>query len=238
MPPIVTVRDRSLRLKRKSSTPVWLSLVWRVTLALALIGIVLAVHWIDRDGLRDTLDGQVSFTDVLYFTMITVASVGYGDIVPVTDQTRMFDTFVVTPVRLFLWLIFLGTAYDFVLKGVWERWRMSIIQRHLRHHTVVAGYGSSGSEAVNELLRRAARSRPDRRDRAARRRIARRAGARGRGDRRRRDPQRHAHRRQADPRQRADRRGGAGRYLDPDRADRPPPGARRADQCRDPVGGQ
>lgn len=50
--------------------------------------------------------------------MITVTTVGYGDIVPVTTQARMFDTFVVTPVRLFVWIIFLGTAYDFLLKNV------------------------------------------------------------------------------------------------------------------------
>lgn len=143
-----------LTLRRKSWTPVWLSLVWRVLLALALIGIALGGHWFDRDGLRDNIDGSISFIDVLYFTMITVTTVGYGDIVPVTDQARMFDTFVVTPVRLFVWLIFLGTAYDFLLKRVWEKWRMSGIQAKLHDHVVIAGFGTSGSEAVSELIRR------------------------------------------------------------------------------------
>jgi voltage-gated potassium channel len=66
----------------------------------------------------------------------------------------MFDTFIVTPVRIFVWLIFLGTAYQFVLRNVWEGWRMSRIQQHLHDHVIVAGYGTSGSEAVQELLRR------------------------------------------------------------------------------------
>lgn len=132
----------------------WLSLVWRVLLAFALIAIALAGHWFDRDGLRDNIDGAISFVDVLYFTMITVTTVGYGDIVPVTDQARMFDTFVVTPVRLFVWLIFLGSAYEFLFKHVWERWRMSVIQSKLKGHIVVAGYGTSGAEAVSELIRR------------------------------------------------------------------------------------
>ncbi|RVT91208.1 potassium channel family protein [Sphingomonas crocodyli] len=141
-------------MRRRSTVPVWLSILWRIGLALALVGIALAGHWFDRDGLRDNVDGSVSFVDVLYFTMITVTTVGYGDIVPVTEQARLFDTFVVTPIRLFVWLIFLGTAYDFLLKGVWERWRMKLIQNRLHDHIVVVGYGTSGTEAVAELVRR------------------------------------------------------------------------------------
>ncbi len=145
--------DRFLHLRRNSQTPAWASLLFRVALALALIGIALGGHWFDRTGLRDNVDGTISFVDVLYFTMITITTVGYGDIVPVTDQSRMFDTFVVTPIRLFVWLIFLGTAYDFVFKRIWEKWRMTAIQRNLKGHVVIAGYGTSGSEAMRELIR-------------------------------------------------------------------------------------
>src|SRR3546814_4159280 len=81
---------------------------------LALIGTAIAIHWFDRGGLVDQVDGHISFGDVLYFTMITITTVGYGDIVPVTPRARMFDTIAVTPIRLFVWLIFLGTAYDFI----------------------------------------------------------------------------------------------------------------------------
>lgn len=143
-------------LYRPSRTPAWLALSWRALLAFALIGIALAVHWFDRDGLRQSSGAPVTFADILYFTMITVTTVGYGDIVPVTQQARLFDTFVVTPIRLFVWLIFLGTAYDFLLKNVWQRWRMSVIQKQLRDHVVIAGFGNSGSEAASELIRRGA----------------------------------------------------------------------------------
>jgi voltage-gated potassium channel len=146
--------ERPLRLHRKSATPAWASLLFRVLLAIALIGVALAVHWLDRGGLRDNYDQNVSFVDVLYFTVITVTTVGYGDIVPVTDRARLFDTFLLTPIRLFVWLIFLGTAYDFVLKRVWEKWRMSVLQRRLRGHVVLTGFGTSGTEAFGELVRR------------------------------------------------------------------------------------
>jgi voltage-gated potassium channel len=154
MPQTSRQRDRFLRLHRAARTSPWLSLGWRIGLALALIGLALAVHWFDRDGLKDNVDGAISFADVLYFTMITVTTVGYGDIVPVTEQARLFDTFVLTPIRLFVWLLFLGTAYQFLLRGVWEKWRMAKIQANLRGHVVVAGYGTSGAEAVRELVRR------------------------------------------------------------------------------------
>lgn len=154
MPHTPRQRDRFLTLHRAARTSPWLSLSWRIGLALALIGLALAVHWFDRDGLKDNVDGAISFIDVLYFTMITVTTVGYGDIVPVTEQARLFDTFLLTPIRLFVWLLFLGTAYQFLLRGVWEKWRMSKIQANLRGHVVVAGYGTSGAEAVRELVRR------------------------------------------------------------------------------------
>ena len=147
---------RSLTLHRKSNTPPWLSLVLRMALAIALIGVALAIFWFDRAWLRDNADGQISFVDVLYFTIITITSVGYGDIVPVTAQARLFDSFLVTPIRLFVWLIFLGTAYDFLFKRVWDRWRMTMIQDKLTDHVVVIGYGTSGMEAVDELIRRGA----------------------------------------------------------------------------------
>ena len=145
----------ALRLHRKSRTPAWQSLLYRVGLVFALFCIAIGVHWFDREGLKDNIDGAISFTDVIYFTSITVTTVGFGDIVPVTDRARMFDTFIVTPIRIFIWLIFLGSAYDFLFKNMWERWRMSRIQATLDRHVVVVGYGISGGQtATDEIVKR------------------------------------------------------------------------------------
>lgn len=141
-------------LRRRSSLPVWADLAWRVALIIGMITIVLIVHWVERDGLKDNLDGNISFIDVLYFTTVTVTTVGYGDIVPVSDGTRLFETFIVTPIRIFVWLVFLGTAYHFVFRNTWHRWRMARIQQELRGHIVLLGFGTSGSEAARELVAR------------------------------------------------------------------------------------
>src|SRR5690606_7181511 len=141
-------------LQRKGRFPVWVSIGWRVLLVVGLLAMAVAVHWFERDGLRDTAGGEISFLDVVYFTMISVTTTGYGDIVPVSDRARLFDALIVTPIRVFAILIFLGTAYSFVFKRTWDKWRMAIIQRNLRDHIVVAGFGTTGSEAVDELLAR------------------------------------------------------------------------------------
>jgi voltage-gated potassium channel len=86
--------------------------------------------------------------------MITITTVGYGDIVPVSDEARLIDAFFVTPVRIFVWFIFLGTAYQFIIQKLIEEWRMTKLQEQLRDHVILCGFGHSGSMAVGELLLR------------------------------------------------------------------------------------
>lgn len=144
----------AVTLRRRSSLPVWAQMAWRGALVLGLLFLAIIVHWLERDGLKDSYDGVVSFLDVVYFTMISITTTGYGDIVPVSNQARMFDAFIVTPIRIFFVLIFIGTAYTFVFRRTWDKWRMSKIQASLTGHIVVAGFGTSGSEAVDELIAR------------------------------------------------------------------------------------
>src|SRR6476659_5268837 len=130
----------------------WNGFAVRVAVSCLLVALAFAILWFDRDGLRDNLDGHLSFADVVYFTMITVTTVGYGDIVPISERARLIDAFLITPIRVFLWLIFLGTAAEFLLKRSWENWRMQRIQNTLRGHVVLAGFGRTGQNAMAELL--------------------------------------------------------------------------------------
>ena len=139
-------------LQRKVHREDWHGLAIRVGVALGLIALAFAILWLDRGGLRDNTDGDLSFTDVIYFTMITVTTVGYGDIIPVTERARLLDAFLITPIRVFLWLIFLGTAFEFLLKRSWENWRMRKIQQTLCDHVILAGFGRSGQKAMEELI--------------------------------------------------------------------------------------
>ena len=141
-------------LRRAVKIPVWGDLGIRTGLAFGLIGLVIMIHWWDRDGLIDNYDKQISFLDVVYFTMISITTTGFGDIAPVSDRARLIEAVIVTPVRIAVLFIFVGAAYDFVIKRSWEKWRMARIQEQLTDHVVVLGYGVSGSQSVGELIER------------------------------------------------------------------------------------
>jgi voltage-gated potassium channel len=86
--------------------------------------------------------------------MISATTTGYGDIVPISDRARMFDALVVTPIRIVFLLVLAGTAYTFAIKRTWNKWIMSMIQRNLEDHIIIAGFGVSNSKALEELLSR------------------------------------------------------------------------------------
>ena len=141
-------------LRRAVGVPVWVDVSIRVAATFSLLMIVVLVHWWDRAGLVDHHDGEVSFLDIVYFTMISITTTGFGDIAPVSDRARLVEAVIVTPIRIAVIYIFVGTAYKFIIRRSWEKWRMSRIQDRLEGHIVVCGFGVSGSEAVHELVER------------------------------------------------------------------------------------
>jgi voltage-gated potassium channel len=128
------------------------TLLSRILVVGILFCLLTGILWLDRSGLKDQMDGEISFSDVIYFTMVTVTTVGYGDIVPVSTRARLIDALVVTPVRIFIWVIFLGTAYQLAFRQFTEVFRMAKLQRHLDHHIVICGFGHTGYSTVKELL--------------------------------------------------------------------------------------
>jgi voltage-gated potassium channel len=144
-------------LRRDVGVPVWADAGLRLLAAFALVLLVVMIHWSDRAGLIDHHDGNVSLLDVFYFTMISITTTGFGDIAPISDRSRMIEAVIVTPIRFAVIFIFIGTAYDFIIRRGWEKWRMSRIQQKLANHIVILGFGVSGSQAVKELIERGTR---------------------------------------------------------------------------------
>ena len=129
-------------------------LVRRIAWACGIIMVVAIGLWFDRDGLRDNAhpDRPMRFSDVLYFTVVSLTTVGYGDIAPVTAQARLVNALLLTPIRVFLWALFLGTAYEIILQRHRERVQMDQLKKRLKNHVIVCGYGVKGRAIVAELL--------------------------------------------------------------------------------------
>jgi voltage-gated potassium channel len=144
----------NLQLRRRSRYSTVTQLASRIAIMAVLLALIIGFHWVERESLKDNYDNQISFADILYFTMISATTTGYGDIVPITERARLFDALIVTPVRIFFLLILAGTAYSFFIKRLWDRFLMRQLQKGLSDHIIVAGFGSSGSEAVAELVAR------------------------------------------------------------------------------------
>lgn len=150
---IRSTRPQARLLVQASRSPEQL-LLSRLVLLLALMTLILLIFWFDRAGLKDQIDNNVSFSDVVYFTAVTVSTVGYGDIVPVSDRARILDALLVTPLRLVIWFIFLGTAYELVLQHWLEAWRMNRLKNTLSDHLIVCGFGLRGQNAAREAVAR------------------------------------------------------------------------------------
>ena len=123
-----------------------------------LAGTVLLVM-IDRDGYRDAGDatlanpyGTVSLVDAIYYTTVTLSTTGYGDIAPVSDQARLVNAFIITPLRIAFLVLLIGTTLEVLAQRGREMFRIARWRKHMGHHVVVIGYGTKGRSAVETLV--------------------------------------------------------------------------------------
>ena len=140
-----------IRLPESSTGPLRAVLQRLVAAVLVLTAVALIV-WFDRAGYTDDIDGEVSLLDAFYYSTVSLSTTGYGDITPLTEDARLINVAVITPLRVLFLIILIGTTLEVLTERTREQIRQSRWRRSLHDHTVVVGYGTKGRSAVRALL--------------------------------------------------------------------------------------
>ncbi len=115
---------------------------------------LLAVVFIGTVGYRILGGGEWSTMDALYMTVITIASVGYGETHPLTEAGRVFTIFLIFAGCSIL-IYAISTITAFVVEGdfnalIRKRKIMKKIEQ-LTNHFIICGADYTGRFAVEEL---------------------------------------------------------------------------------------
>lgn len=128
------------------------AIAWRMLLAVAIITVVAAVAYLDRDGYRDNATGEpIGLLDAFYYATVSASTTGYGDIVPVSDTARLLTTLVVTPMRILFLILLVGTTLEVLANRSRKAFRWRTLRRRLRDHVVICGYGVKARAAIAYL---------------------------------------------------------------------------------------
>jgi voltage-gated potassium channel len=100
------------------------------------------------------IDQRFSFFDAFYMTIITVGTVGFGEVHPLTDAGRMFTAFlIISSFGTFANAIFtISRAFsDGDFNQYFKDLRLNSSIEKLENHVVICGYGRNGKEAAHVL---------------------------------------------------------------------------------------
>jgi voltage-gated potassium channel len=98
---------------------------------------------------------EYGFLDALFMTVITVASVGYNEVKPLSDAGRIFTIFVIAiNLGLFTYFITWLSRYFFDLEFIkkYKLINMDNKIQHLSNHVIICGFGRNGKESAQVLF--------------------------------------------------------------------------------------
>jgi voltage-gated potassium channel len=96
-----------------------------------------------------------TWIDATYMTVITMTTVGFGEVVPLDDQSKIFTIFLIlSSVLIMGYALSIITEYILSKNDV-EELKFKRMQKKidsLKNHVVICGYGRNGKQAARKLL--------------------------------------------------------------------------------------
>lgn len=101
------------------------------------------------------LFAQYTWVDAVYMTIITISTVGFGEVAPLNQQAKIFTVILIlTSVVALGYAISVITEY-IVSRSSYELLKHKNVQKRvdkLERHVIVVGYGRNGKQAVEKLI--------------------------------------------------------------------------------------
>ncbi|MBV7292498.1 potassium channel family protein [Corynebacterium sp. CCM 8835] len=126
----------------------WTLIARRVVYALILLALVALMVYADKDGYSEDL----TFIDAVYYSAVSLSTTGYGDITPVTQNARLINIIIITPIRIAFLILLVGTTLSVLTEETRRALQIQRWRKRMRNHTVVVGYGTKGRSAVAALM--------------------------------------------------------------------------------------
>ncbi len=95
-----------------------------------------------------------NFVDALYMTVITVTTVGFGELQPFSPEEKVFTIFLIlTSITIFGYAV--SSFSEYLVSGkLFQHFKHRKVEKqinHLKNHTIVCGYGRNGKQAILKL---------------------------------------------------------------------------------------
>src|SRR5699024_4025371 len=114
----------------------WRQLAMRLMWAFGLLISVRLGVYFDGDG----YSGGVQLIDAASSSAVSLTTVGYGYVVPVTQEARLVNLLVSSPARLAFLLLLAAATLSVLTDHARRTFQRSRRRRTLRNHTFVIGY--------------------------------------------------------------------------------------------------
>lgn len=95
-----------------------------------------------------------TFIDAIYQTIITVTTVGFGEVKPFSETDKLFTIFLIlTSISIFGYAV--SSFSEYLVSGkLFNHFKHKKVEKkigNLKGHTIVCGYGRNGKQAISKL---------------------------------------------------------------------------------------